>query len=53
MTFCGVQREQVEPNRGALVRKHGDNVRRRGYAVVAVVLERLLGEEVTSGSVPS
>ncbi len=39
-------REQVERYRDALVRKHGDGVPRRGYAVVAVGLERLLGEEV-------
>ncbi len=39
-------REQVERYRDALERKHGDGVRRRGYAVVAVGLERLLGEEV-------
>ncbi len=41
-------RKQVKRYRDALVRKHGDAVRRRGYAVVAVGLERLLGEEVTA-----
>ncbi len=46
-------REQVERYRDALMRKHGDSVPRRGYAVVAVGLERLLGEEVTCGFVPS
>ncbi len=42
-------REQVERYRDALVRQRGDSVRPRGYAVVAVGLERLLGEEVTAG----
>jgi hypothetical protein len=44
-------REQVERYRDALERKYGDRAHRRGYAVVAVGLERLLGEEVTSGPV--
>jgi hypothetical protein len=42
-------RGQVEDYRAALVRQRGDTVRPRGYAVVAVGLERLLGEEVTAG----
>ncbi len=41
-------REQVERYRDALSRKHGDSVPRRRYAVVAVGLDRLLGEEVTA-----
>ncbi len=41
-------REQVERYRNALERRYGDAVRRRSYAVVAVGLERLLGEEVTA-----
>ena len=39
-------RDQVGRYRAALSRKHGDSFPRRGYAVVAVGLERLLGEEV-------
>jgi len=46
-------REQVERYRDALARKHGADVPRRGYTVVAVGLERLLGEEMTSGPAPS
>jgi Predicted AAA-ATPase len=45
-------RGQVERYRGALVRQRGTAGRVRGYAVVAVGLGRLLGEEVTSGAVP-
>ena len=49
-------RQQVEGYRAALVRQRavgphpeerGDSVRPRCYAVVAVGLERILGEEVT------
>ncbi len=39
-------RGQIGRYRAALSRKYGDNVPRRGYAVIAVGLERLLGEEV-------
>jgi len=39
-------REQVERYRAALVRQRGEAVRPRCYVVVAVGLERLLGEEV-------
>ena len=55
-------RDQVRRYRDALVRQRrvgsppaarSDRVRARGYAVVAVGLERLLGEEVTAGSAPS
>ncbi len=46
-------RNQVKRYRDALVRQRGDGVRRRAYAVVAVGLERLLGEEVTAGVSPS
>ena len=46
-------REQVKRYREALVRQHGDAVRPRCYVVVAVGLERLLGEEVTSAPHPS
>ena len=41
-------REQVARYRDALVRQRGDTARPRCYAVVAVGLERILGEEVTS-----
>ena len=41
-------RGQVARYREALSQKYGDDVVRRGYAVVAVGLERLLGEEVTA-----
>ncbi len=41
-------RDQVGRYRAALSRRHGDGVPRRGYAVVAVGLERILGEEVLS-----
>ena len=46
-------REQVELYRAALVRQRADTVGPRCYAVVAVGLERILGEEVKSSSVPS
>ncbi len=46
-------RGQVEDYLAALVRQRGDTVRPRGYAVVAVGLERLLGEEVTAGPGPA
>ncbi len=39
-------RRQVRRYRDALARKYGEGVPRRSYAVVAVGLERLLGEEV-------
>lgn len=39
--------DQVASYRAALVRQRGDTVRPRCYAVVAVGLERILGEEVT------
>ena len=39
-------RDQVEGYRAALVRQRGDTVRPRCFAVVAVGLERILGEEV-------
>ena len=42
-------RDQLERYRAALVRQRGDAVRPRCYAVVAVGLERLLGEEITAG----
>jgi hypothetical protein len=41
---------RVERFRDALVRQLGAGVRRRCYAVVAVGLERLVGEEVTAAS---
>ncbi len=47
-TALAEAREQIEIYCGALVRQRGDRVRPRGYAVVAVGLERLLGEEVTA-----
>ena len=40
---------QVARYREALIRQRGNAVRPRCYAVVAVGLERILGEEVTSG----
>ena len=40
-------REQVEGYRAALVRQRGDTVQPRCYAVVAVGLERILGDEVS------
>ena len=51
-TALAEAREQVERYRAALVRKRGAGVRPRAYAVVAVGLERILGEEVTSPSRP-
>jgi hypothetical protein len=45
-TALAEAREQIERYRAALVRQRGDAVRPRCYAVVAVGLERLLGEEV-------
>ncbi len=45
-------RDQVSGYRRALVRQRGETVRPRCYAVVAVGLERLLGEEVTFSLVP-
>ena len=39
-------RDQVEGYRGALVRQRGESVRPRCYAVVAMGLERILGDEV-------
>ncbi len=42
-------RKQVDDYRAALVRQRGDSVHPRSYAVVAVSLERLLGEEVVQG----
>ena len=45
-------RDQIERYRAALIRQRGDTVRPRCYAVVAVGLEQILGEEVTSGPVP-
>lgn len=41
-------RAQIERYGDALMRQRGDAVRCRGYAVVAVGLERLLGEEVVA-----
>jgi ribosomal 50S subunit-associated protein YjgA (DUF615 family) len=41
-------REQVERYRSALVRQRGEGRSLRGYVVVGVVLERMLGEEVRS-----
>jgi Predicted AAA-ATPase len=49
-TAFAAAREQVERYRAALVRQRGEAVRPRGYAVVAVGLERILGEEVASGT---
>ena len=46
-------RRQIEDYRSALVRQRGAAVQPRGYAVVAVGIERLLGEEVTFSPVPS
>jgi hypothetical protein len=48
-TALAEAREQVRRYRDALVRQRGASVRRRGYAVVAVGLERLVGDEVTAG----
>jgi len=45
-TALTAARGQVERYRAALVRQRGDRARPRCYAVVAVGLERLLGEEV-------
>ncbi|MCP3964517.1 MAG: AAA family ATPase [bacterium] len=42
-------RDQVERYRDALVRQRGETARPRCYAVLAVGLERLLGDEVESG----
>ena len=42
-------RQQLELYRQALSRRHGDSIDLRSYAVVAVGLERMLGEEVSSG----
>ncbi len=42
-------RGQVADYRAALVRQRGDTVRPRCYSVVAVGLERILGDEVTAG----
>ncbi len=42
-------RDQVERYRDALVRQRGETARPRCYAVLAVGLERLLGDEVASG----
>ncbi len=39
-------RQQARRYRDALARKYGEGVPRQSYAVVAVGLERLLGEEV-------
>ena len=39
-------RQQVRRYRESLTSRYGDGISRRGYAVVAVGLERLLGEEV-------
>jgi hypothetical protein len=49
-TALTAARGQVERYRAALVRQRGDRARPRCYAVVAVGLERLLGEEVESGT---
>jgi hypothetical protein len=50
-TALNEARGQVERYCDALVRQRGDNTRPRGYAVVAVGLERLLSDEVGSRSV--
>ncbi len=41
-------RQQIELYRQALLRRHGESIDLRSYAVVAVGLERILVEEVTS-----
>ncbi len=46
-------REQVSRYRAALVRQRGATLQPRCYVMVAVGLERLLGEEVTAGPVSS
>ena len=43
-------RDQLGRYRAALSRKYRDSIPRRSYAVVAVGLERLIGEEVTEGA---
>lgn len=40
-------REQARRYSAALQQKHGEGLRLRSYAVVAVDIERILGEEVT------
>ncbi len=50
---CVEARGQVEDYRSALVRQRGEAIPLRCYAVVAVGLERLLGEEVTFSAAPS
>ena len=47
-TALAEARAQVEGYRAALIRQRGETVRPRCYAVVAVGLERILGEEVAS-----
>ncbi len=42
--------EQVRTYRGALRRRYGKELDLRAYAVVAVGLERMLGEEIEAGS---
>ena len=51
-TALAKARKQVAGYRAALVRQRGEAVRPRCYAVVAVGLERLVGEEVTADPVP-
>ncbi len=46
-TALGQARDQVDGYRDALVRQRGETVRPRCYVIVAVGLERILGEEVT------
>ncbi len=46
-TALAEARDQLNGYRAALVRQRGETVRPRCYAVVAVGLERILGEEVT------